>query len=172
MTEFFSKTRKSASPSTPASATCSASTPQSCPVSQGNLSVINEHHIKTVSKLLLLIERWKLINPKPPPPPPHPHTHTPTHPHRHFVNLHPGDINLKDMFHHFWLITSDSACIVSGPYCSSFPFRSLLMLRVKRKKSLGQDLESIAKACSSTVSKQPAPRVTKTTRVRTRLESP
>ena len=69
-----------------------------------------------------------------PPPPP---THT------HFVNLHPGDINLKDMFHHFWLITSDPACIASGPYCSGFPFRSLLMLRVKRKKSLGQDLESL-----------------------------
>ena len=52
MTEFFSKTRKSASPSTPASA--SASTPQSCTVSQGKalaLSVIHEHHIKTVSKL-------------------------------------------------------------------------------------------------------------------------
>lgn len=52
MTEFFSKTRKSASPSTPASA--SAPTPQSCPVSQGKafaLSVINGHHIKTVSKL-------------------------------------------------------------------------------------------------------------------------
>lgn len=55
MTEFFSKTRKSASPSTVASA--SASTPQSCPVSQGKalaLSVIDEHHIKTVSKLLLI----------------------------------------------------------------------------------------------------------------------
>ena len=77
-------------------------------------------------------------NPQPPPPPP-----PPTHPHTHFVNLHPGDINLKDMFHHFWLIRSDPACIVSGPYCSGFPFRSLLMLRVKWKKSLGQDLESL-----------------------------
>ena len=72
---------------------------------------------------------------------PHPHTHTPT---QTFCEpAHPGDINLKDMFHHFWLSTSDLACIVSGPYCSSFPFRSLLMLRVKRKKSLGQDLESL-----------------------------
>ena len=55
MTEFFAKTRKSASPSTLASA--SASTPQSCPVSQGKalaLSVIDEHHFKMVSKLLLI----------------------------------------------------------------------------------------------------------------------
>ena len=55
MTEFFSKTRKSAAPSTPASAR--ASTPQSRPVSQGKafaLSVIDEHHIKMVSKLLLI----------------------------------------------------------------------------------------------------------------------
>ena len=55
MTEFFSKTRKNDFPSTPASTR--ASTPQSCPLSQGKalaLSVIDEHHINTVSKLLLI----------------------------------------------------------------------------------------------------------------------
>ena len=55
LTEFFSKTRKSASPSTLASA--SAPTPQSCAVSQGRAlasSVIDEHNIRTVSKLLLI----------------------------------------------------------------------------------------------------------------------
>lgn len=65
LTEFFSKTRKSASPSTLASA--SAPTPQSCAVSQGwalASSVIDEHNIRTVSKLLL-IWRWRLIPPLP-----------------------------------------------------------------------------------------------------------
>lgn len=55
MTEFFSKTRKSDSPSTLASAR--APTAQSCPLSQGKalaLSVIDEHHINTISKLLLI----------------------------------------------------------------------------------------------------------------------
>ena len=55
LTEFFFKTRKSASPSTLASA--SAPTPQSRAVSQGRAlasSVIDEHNIRTVCKLLLI----------------------------------------------------------------------------------------------------------------------